>query len=197
LADADGTGGPSDSADPGGIVHLSAAPVTFESTTVSDPRFVALADAAVADIAVRYESDEPMIPLRADHMVEVILACVAGQPVGCASLAVPPDTVADPSAAPGTEGGPASSEVPDQMTLGEVKRLYVAPEARRRGVARTLMRELETRAVQRGLAAMVLETGTAQPEALALYESLGFHLIAYYGHYAEDPRSRCYAKHLR
>jgi ribosomal protein S18 acetylase RimI-like enzyme len=83
------------------------------------------------------------------------------------------------------------------MTLGEVKRLYVDPDGRRRGIARALMGEVEARAARRGLVALVLETGTAQPEALALYESLGYHEIATCGHYPDDPRSRCYAKSLR
>jgi hypothetical protein len=43
---------------------------------------------------------------------------------------------------------------------------------------------------------MVLETGTAQPEAMALYESSGYTPIAGFGHYAWSPQNRCYAKRL-
>jgi ribosomal protein S18 acetylase RimI-like enzyme len=166
-------------------------------TTASDPRFAALVAATEVDLAVRYQAAEPIAPLKPDHVVEAILACVDGDPVGCVALAVPPDRPADPSAAPVAMGGASSSTAPDQTTLGEVKRLYVTPDARRCGIARALIREVEARAATRGLAALVLETGTAQPEAMALYESLGFHQIANYSAYADDPRSRCYAKHLR
>jgi ribosomal protein S18 acetylase RimI-like enzyme len=78
--------------------------------------------------------------------------------------------------------------------LGEVKRLYVAPGARGRGISRLLMAELEARARARGLAAIVLESGTAQPEALGLYEALGYRRIAVYVDHGDGSRSRCYAK---
>ena len=43
---------------------------------------------------------------------------------------------------------------------------------------------------------MVLETGTAQPEAIALYVSSGYEPAAKFGHYRFEPQSRCYAKGL-
>lgn len=55
----------------------------------------------------------------------------------------------------------------------EVKHLYVLPEARRRGVAAALMDAFEAEAARRG-AAIVLETGTEQPEAIALYRARGY-----------------------
>jgi ribosomal protein S18 acetylase RimI-like enzyme len=55
----------------------------------------------------------------------------------------------------------------------EVKHLYVASDARRQGVARALMDTLEAEAHRRK-AAVVLETGIAQPEAIALYEARGY-----------------------
>ena len=44
---------------------------------------------------------------------------------------------------------------------------------------------------------MVLETGTAQPEAMALYESSGYTPIPSFGYYQDVPLNRCYAKPLR
>jgi hypothetical protein len=41
---------------------------------------------------------------------------------------------------------------------------------------------------------MVLETGLAQPEAIALYESSGYVPIPPFGHYQDAPLSRCYAR---
>lgn len=43
---------------------------------------------------------------------------------------------------------------------------------------------------------MILESGTKQPEALALYETTGWEPIAPYGDYRDEPGSRCYAKDL-
>ena len=43
---------------------------------------------------------------------------------------------------------------------------------------------------------LLLETGTAQPEAMALYESHGWHRITPYGHYRDSPESVCFAKEL-
>jgi GNAT superfamily N-acetyltransferase len=79
---------------------------------------------------------------------------------------------------------------------GEVKRMYVAPEHRGCGHARVLLRALEDRARALGYARMVLETGTRQPEAIALYESEGYRRIASYGFYAGASDERCYGKDL-
>jgi putative acetyltransferase len=55
----------------------------------------------------------------------------------------------------------------------EVKHLFVDPSARRTGVARALMDVFEQEARRRG-SRIVLETGTEQPEALALYRARGY-----------------------
>ena len=81
-------------------------------------------------------------------------------------------------------------------TTGEVKRMYVAPDARRRGISRAVLRELEGRARVIGYTRLVLETGTMQPEAIALYESEGYARIAGYGYYGDATHVRCYAKDL-
>ncbi|MEO6510062.1 MAG: GNAT family N-acetyltransferase [Nocardioides sp.] len=76
----------------------------------------------------------------------------------------------------------------------EVKRMYVTPDARGTGLARRLLARLEDTAAHVGLAAMVLETGTAQPEAMALYETSGYARIESFGHYQWSPSNRCYGK---
>jgi GNAT superfamily N-acetyltransferase len=80
--------------------------------------------------------------------------------------------------------------------VAEVKRMYVIPEARRRGVARRLLAELEARAAMLGFTALRLETGNRQPEAIALYESSGFRRIAPYGSHVDYPLSICFEKAL-
>ena len=103
-----------------------------------------------------------------------LVAWLDGEPAGCGAL----------------------KPVPDLATTAEVKRMYTAPGARRRGVSRAILERLEDIARELGYEHLQLETGTAQPEALALYESHGWHRIPPYGRYKDSPSSVCYGKHL-
>jgi GNAT superfamily N-acetyltransferase len=78
----------------------------------------------------------------------------------------------------------------------EVKRMYVAPPARRRGLARLMLAHLEDTARAAGADVMVMETGTAQPEAMALYVAAGYEPVEPFGHYRDSPRNRCYGRRL-
>jgi GNAT superfamily N-acetyltransferase len=78
----------------------------------------------------------------------------------------------------------------------EVKRMYVAPAARRTGLAKVMLAHLETTARAAGAEVMILETGTAQPEAMALYEDAGYQRVEPFGHYAWSPHNRCYGRVL-
>jgi putative acetyltransferase len=80
--------------------------------------------------------------------------------------------------------------------IGEVKRMYVRPKARRRGVAQAVLAALEQTALAMGMHTLRLETGTRQPEANALYEKQGYHPIPCFGEYVSDPYSLCYEKAL-
>ena len=80
--------------------------------------------------------------------------------------------------------------------IGELKRMYVTPPARRSGVARAVLAELERVARGLGYGRLRLETGLRQPEAIALYESSGYEPIAPYGIYGDAPLSRCFEKTL-
>lgn len=80
--------------------------------------------------------------------------------------------------------------------VAEIKRMYVRKAWRRRGVARELLAELESRASGAGYERIVLETGLAQPEALALYASAGWQSIENYGYYRTSEQNRCFAKSL-
>lgn len=79
---------------------------------------------------------------------------------------------------------------------GELKRMYVLPSHRRRGLSRLVLRELEAIAVERGLSRLVLETGVKQPEAIGLYVSEGYRPIDNYPPYEDEDDSRCFAKAL-
>ncbi|MBB6627258.1 GNAT family N-acetyltransferase [Nocardioides sp. KIGAM211] len=78
----------------------------------------------------------------------------------------------------------------------EIKRMYVVPSHRGAGVARAVLAHLETTAAEAGADVLVLETGTRQPEAIALYESSGYTPVAGFGHYRDEPLSRCFGKRL-
>jgi putative acetyltransferase len=78
----------------------------------------------------------------------------------------------------------------------EIKRMYVRPDARGRRLGDRLLEAVELRARELGAARVKLETGTAQPEAIAVYERNGYHPIEPFGDYKDSPQSRCYAREL-
>ena len=75
--------------------------------------------------------------------------------------------------------------------VAEIKRMYVIPEARGRGIARQVLIALEAEAQQLGVSRLVLETGLRQVEALALYRRAGFVEIPLFGEYIDSPLSIC------
>lgn len=72
----------------------------------------------------------------------------------------------------------------------EIKRLYVDEAHRGLGLARTLMDAIEAEIVAEGIDCARLEMGIYQPEADALYRSLGYRDIRPFGEYLEDPLSQ-------
>ena len=78
----------------------------------------------------------------------------------------------------------------------EIRRMYVAPAARGRGLARQLLGALEEEARALGYTAVRLETGERQPEAIGLYSAAGYGRIPRYGPYVDDERSVCFEKRL-
>ncbi len=71
----------------------------------------------------------------------------------------------------------------------EIKRMYVAPSAQRRGLSRVVLAELEDSARAAGIDWLVLETGQPQTSAIALYRSSGYTQVdgRPYGHYVDEP----------
>jgi putative acetyltransferase len=78
----------------------------------------------------------------------------------------------------------------------EMKRVFVAPAARGKGVARALMEALEREAAKLGVTLMQLETGIKQPEAIALYRKFGYAERGPFGSYQPDPLSLFMEKRL-
>lgn len=71
----------------------------------------------------------------------------------------------------------------------ELKRMYVASDRRKHGIGQRLLEELEARSASIGVFLIRLETGTRQPEALALYGRNGYKEIEAFGDYAAGDSS--------
>lgn len=78
----------------------------------------------------------------------------------------------------------------------ELKRMFVRSSARGRGLSKVVLAELERRLREAGVARVVLETGTKQPEAIGLYASSGYEPVTGFGHYQDAPEQRCFGKDL-
>ncbi len=123
-----------------------------------------LTAAQQAELRARYEGgQEPGTPPSAADVAVVLVARDAGgEAVGCGALRPLGDGVA------------------------EIKRMYVVPAARGRGLSKLLLAGLEAAARDRGWTTLRLETGPRQPEAIALYEGAGYRPIAAFGPYSDD-----------
>src|SRR2546427_259222 len=84
----------------------------------------------------------------------------------------------------------------DTAGYGEVKRMYVTPEARGQNVGRAILACIEDQAAREGLALMRLETGVHQAAARALYRSGGYAECTPFGEYRPDRLSVFMEKRL-
>ena len=132
-----------------------------------DPDVQRLTAAQQVELRERYDgAGEPGVPpSAADVSVVLVARSATGEALGCGALRHLGDDVA------------------------EVKRMYVVPEARGRGVSKALLAGLEAAACARLWTTLRLETGPRQPEAVKLYERAGYRRIEAFGAYvgAADP----------
>jgi putative acetyltransferase len=85
----------------------------------------------------------------------------------------------------------------DEQT-GELKRMFVDPSVRGKGIGRAIVQALEREAAQIGLRRIVLETGARLGRAIKLYEGMGYAPIPLFGEYLSSPEtSRCFGKSIR
>lgn len=143
----------------------------IRDVAVDSPDFRGLTAALDVELEQRYpglgdDLSEPPPPLAA-----AVVAYADGAPVGCAALRL-------------IEPG-----------VGEVTRMFVAPQGRRAGVARRMLTAIESRGVALGYSTVRLGTGLRQPEAIALYESSGYRRIHLFGDYEGGPCA-CFEKRL-
>lgn len=78
----------------------------------------------------------------------------------------------------------------------EIKRIYVLPEYRRKGAASCIVRAMEEDVAASGRSRVVLETARTTPDSAALYQSLGYRVVDYYGSPAGAENCLCFEKEL-
>lgn len=83
----------------------------------------------------------------------------------------------------------------DQNTV-EIKRMFVHPDYRGKGIASTVLKELEIWASEFNYTNFVLETGKNNPEAISLYQKNGYEIISNYGQYENIETSVCLKKNI-
>ncbi len=81
----------------------------------------------------------------------------------------------------------------DNKTV-EIKRMFVHPDYRAKGIGGIILKELEVWAVENNYSQSILETGKKQPEAIRLYEKSGYRIIPNYGQYENVENSVCMKK---
>ena len=130
-----------------------------------DPDVQRLAAEQQAEVRARYDGKgEPGTPpSAADINVVLVARDDSGTALGCGALRVLGEGIA------------------------EVKRMYVDPSARGRGIARAVLAGLEDAARDRGWTTLRLETGPRQPEAISLYTRAGYRPIEAFGAYVHAP----------
>jgi putative acetyltransferase len=86
---------------------------------------------------------------------------------------------------------------PFDMKTAEVKRVFVQPEQRGKGIATLILQELERWMIESGYSTVVLETGIKQTDAIKFYNQAGYERIDNYGHYLDNANSLCMSKSLK
>lgn len=130
-----------------------------------DPDVQRLTTDQQAEIRARYggKAEPGAKPSAADVSLVLVARDDDGTPLGCGALRSLGNGVA------------------------EVKRMYVEPAARGRGVSKAVLAALEDAAREHGWTTLRLETGPLQPEAVGLYSGAGYRPIAAFGAYVGDP----------
>ncbi|MFF5206530.1 GNAT family N-acetyltransferase [Streptosporangium sp. NPDC000396] len=148
----------------------------MESTLTREPAdspvVLELCVAQQAELAYRQRHVVDNTPKHLDPRISFVVAWSSGQAVGCAGLQ------------------------PLEPGVGEVKRMYVRPEARGQGLSRVLLAEIEALARACGMRALRLETGRLFHEAIGLYTATGYEPVPRFGAYAECEESVCFEKTL-
>lgn len=84
-----------------------------------------------------------------------------------------------------------------EPTVAEIKRMFVLPERRGKGIASTVLNTLEIWAKENGFQHAILETSNQLTNAISLYQKSGFEVIPNYGQYIDVESSVCMKKILK
>ena len=154
--------------------HVMDPVVTLKRTDSRDTYFQNLVAMLDSDLAIRDGKDHSFFAQfnKLDSINHVIVAFYQNEPAGCGAI---------------------KNFNADTM---EVKRMFVKPEFRGKGIAREILSVLEKWTAELGYTNCILETGKRQPEAIALYKSGGYDLIPNYGQYAGVETSVCMMKRI-
>ena len=145
--------------------------------------------------------DHPHVQLLVEGLQQLYVELYGGRdesPIDRSEFVLPRGTFAvayDPAGE--TAGDPADAPAPVAMGAwrllpdgrAELKRMFVRPDQRGRGLSRLVLGWLEQSARDAGVVDMVIETNTVHAEAIRLYESVGYAPIPAYGHYADEPET--------
>lgn len=153
--------------------------ITLIRTTAEDPQFVALVRLLDADLAILDGDDHDFYNQYngLDQIKHVVLALHGEQAVACGSI--------------------KPFEDPDLHTAVEVKRMYTNENVRGRGLATSVLHELEKWASEMGYKRSLLETGKRMPDAIGLYKKCGYKIIPNYGQYRDVENSVCFEKPIK
>ncbi|MEL6864188.1 MAG: GNAT family N-acetyltransferase [Bacteroidota bacterium] len=143
-------------------------------TDATHPDFIELVKALDAELAIRDGDEHDFYDQynKIDQIKYALVAYEGDQAVGCGAI-----------------------KAFDGETM-EVKRMYVPPAKRGKGIASRLLQALEQWAATLGYKRCVLETGKKQPEAIALYKKSQYQVIPNYGQYVGIDNSVCFEKSL-
>ena len=148
--------------------------ISLKRINSGDTDFIDLVKLLDADLAIRDGKDHSFFAQynKLDSIKHVVVAYFDDVPAGCGAI-----------------------KRYDDETM-EVKRMFVMPEFRGKGVARAVLSELEKWARELGYKHCILETGKRQPEAINLYKSSGYLIIPNYGQYEKVDYSVCFKKRI-
>lgn len=149
--------------------------IIVKRTDSKNPDFIQLVKLLDAELAKRDSEDHLFYSQfnTLDKIKHVVIAFEDNNPVGCGSIKVySPDTM-------------------------EVKRMFVLPDHRNKGIASKVLTELEKWASEMSYKKCILETGKKQPEAISLYKKNGYSSIPNYGQYAGVENSVCFEKIIK
>lgn len=175
----------------------------IRSIEYGDPRAVALRAAMDAEMHALYNKGSRDLPDGMQAKIDAALAIDPARMIVTVGV-FDEDEVFDEDAASDEDAAvaPAAQVLVGHAALRwfedslEVKRVFVDPAYRGRGISKLIMRELERIARELGARSLILQTGNLQIEAITLYEKLGYLSIERFGLYAPVPFFLCYGKTL-